>query len=147
MSMFSSFNDIMEFLTSIKPMCTEDVELQRDKMYSKVLYLQLEVYLTENRVQELESQIAEMYKTHKSLQIENDNISKLLQDSKHQERIINKRFQNLETELVQVQETACIKIQMIQTESKKSLSRMKQDNANVRERLYILTENYNNLSA
>jgi len=137
----------MEFLTSIKPMCTEDVELQRDKMYSKVLYLQLEVYLTENRVQELESQIAEMYKTHKSLQIENDNISKLLQDSKHQERIINKRFQNLETELVQVQETACIKIQMIQTESKKSLSRMKQDNANVRERLYILTENYNNLSA
>ena len=147
MSMFSSFNDIMEFLTSIKPMCTEDVELQRDKMYSKVLFLQLEVYLTETRVQELESQIAEMYKTHKSLQIENDNISKLLQDSKHQERIINKRFQNLETELVQVQETACIKIQMIQTESKKSLSRMKQDNANVRERLYILTENYNNLSA
>jgi len=126
-------------------MCTEDVELQRDKMYSKVLYLQLEVYLTENRVQELESQIAEMYKTHKSLQIENDNISKLLQDSKHQERIINKRFQNLETELVQVQETACIKIQMIQTESKKSLSRMKEDNANVRERLYALTENYNKL--
>ena len=135
----------MEFLTSIKPMCTEDVELQRDKMYSKVLYLQLEVYLTENRVQELESQIAEMYKTHKSLQIENDNISKLLQDSKHQERIINKRLQNLETELVQVQENACKKIQMIQTQSKKSLSRMKEDNAKVRERLYVLTENYNKL--
>jgi len=146
MSMNSSCDDITVFLALIKPMCTGDVAEHHHEISSKVVYLQLGVYLTESRIQELELEIQAMHNNHKALQIENDKISKLLQDSKHQERIINKRFQTLETEFVQAQETACRKIQMIQTESKKSLSMMKQDNANVRERYYNLLENYNDRS-
>jgi len=145
MSMNSSCDDIMAFLESIKPMCTGDVAEHQREISSKALYLKLGVYVTESRIQELELEIEAMHNTHKALQIENDKISKLLQDSKHQERIINKRFQTLETEFVQAQEIACRKIQMIQNESKKSLSMMKQDNANVRERHYNLLENYNKL--
>ena len=145
MYMKSLCDDIIAFLESIKPTCTGDLELHRKEISSKMLFLQLGVYVTENRVEELQHEIEAMHNTHKALQIENDKISKLLQDSKHQERIMNKRFQNLETEFVQAKETASIKIQMIQTESKKSLSRMKEDNAKVRERLYVLTENYNKL--
>ena len=143
--MYSSYNHIMAFLDSIEPMCREDVAVHQKEIYSKVLYLQLETFLTQSHVEELELQIEAMHNTHKTLQIENDKIAKLLQDSKYQEHTIKKRFQTLETDFVQAQEIACKKIQMIQTESKKSLLVMKQDNANVRERYYNLLENYNKL--
>jgi len=141
--MHTSHDDIMAFLDSIKHMCKEDVAEYQNEIYQKVLYLQLESFLTQSREQKLELQIEAMYNTNRTLQIENDKISKLLQDSKHHEQIIQKRFQNLENEFVQAQEVACKNIQMIHTQSKKSLSLMKQDNANVRDRYYNLLEKYN----
>ena len=129
MSMHSSYDDIMAFLDSIKHMCKEDVVINQNEIYNKILYLQLESFVTQSHVQKLELQIEAMYDTHRTMQIETDKISKLLQDSKHQEHSMQKRFQTLEKEFVQAQEVVCKNIQMIHTESKKNLSIMKHDNS------------------
>jgi len=141
--MHFSYDDIIAFLDSIKHLCKQDVAVHQNEIYHKVLDLQIESRLTQSHVHKLELQIEAMHHTHRTLQMETDKISKLLQDSKHQEHSIRKRFQILEHEFVEAQQVSFTKIQMIHNESKKSLSIMKQDNANVRERLYNLLENYN----